>query len=156
MPLPTTSIRSVLFTSCLFALITACSHNVSAEKNELWHIEYTVSGGIAGIIQGLSIAHDGKYRVHDKKRKFTKSLTASPEQISLIRAQIELLSNNSNSQPLKTPFRRRCADCITQQVLINYKNSKFSHKSRRDLPQNPSYKVLLKILSSMLKQGLAR
>ena len=149
------SLRPIFCSLCLSVALTACSQADTVEQADAWQIDYKISGGIAGIVQGLSIGHDGHYRVYDQKRRLQRQQLARPEQISDLAEQIRRIANGSHSQQANETPRNRCADCITQQLVIDYKGDKFSHKSRPGRPPSAGYHVLLKQLSTLLKQGLA-
>lgn len=136
-------------------LLSACSAAKSTDNAENWHIRYTISGGIAGIKQELNIQQDGHYRVYDKKRGIGKDLIAGPVQLSRLHEQIERIASTANSQQAPLITQRRCADCLTQSVAIDYKDSRISYKSTNGLPKNLKFNVLLNVLSALLKQGLA-
>lgn len=149
------SFRNINLVAALCAILAACVNNTAPEKAAHWYVEYKVSGGFAGKIQGLDIGHDGHYRVYDRKRRLVRKRLATPEQLATLSEQIALLAAKPKTRQEKTRPRRPCADCITRHVEIRYGNRHFSHKYRPGMKQNAAYSVILNLLSKMLKRGLA-
>ena len=138
------------FATLLLLTLIACSTPVIQED---WRVEYRVSGGITGKMQGLILSANGQYTVFDKRRNIEKQLVATEQQLNTISKHVTKLIENERSELSNRVVRTRkhCADCITSQLILHH------HSKNRPISvaHSPAYGVILGILSKMLLQGLA-
>ena len=126
-----------------------------AEKPKSWVIEYSVSGGFAGIHHQLTLSKDGRLTVTNQKTMKHVELQASQEQLAKITGILEQLNFSVDT---KTPSKLsgHCADCFQYSLTLTA-NSRKGAIILNDLSLNDSkYAVLIRLLSTMMDQALKK
>jgi hypothetical protein len=124
-----------------------------AEKQDVWKIEFTISGGFAGIHRHLTLNSIGKLTAADKKFKKHAEKQISQEQLTEIANTIEqpgFLVNEKEASALGG----KCADCFQYRLMLSVNDKKataiFNDLTLRD----SKYTALINLLSTMLEQAL--
>jgi hypothetical protein len=162
MKAPFKKILTPLFISFIILSIIPAACGASASKSDKeeylkktksWTIEYTVSGGFAGIHRQLTLNSSGKLTAADKKFKKHAEQQISKEQlmeIANILEQLDFLVNEKEASRLGG----KCADCFQHKLILivnGHKNiAEMDDISLRD----SKYTVLIKLLSQMLEQAV--
>jgi hypothetical protein len=143
-------ILSIMSASCASAG-TNSSH--SAERQEKWIIEYTISGGFAGIRRQLIINSSGYLTATDQKLKKDERQQISQNQLAEIINILEHLNYSLHTENA-SKLSGRCADCFIYTLSITAGDRK-GKITLNDLSlQGSKYNELIRLLSTMLEQAL--
>lgn len=124
-----------------------------AEKPMLWVIEYSISGGFAGIYHQLTLSKEGHLSATDQKTKKHVELQASKDQLAKITGILEQI-NFSVDANAPSKLSGRCADCFQYSLTLTA-NSRKGAVMLNDLSLNDSkYAALIRLLSTMMNQAL--
>ena len=119
-----------------------------------WRLEFSVSGGIDGRVQSLTVRADGHLLAQDQRRalRFERQLDdATRERLARL---VAAAPNTAGSAPGR-PLARPCPDCIQYQLDI----SADGRRQRvlldtRTLPASP-HGELVRVLTTLLRQSLS-
>lgn len=122
------------------------------EKSRAWMIEYSISGGFAGINRQLALSSSGLMTVTNEKIKKHIEYKASPEQLTEITNILEQLDFSAND---KSPsILSKCADCFRYSLSIK-KDDKKGGVVLDDISlQGSKYIQLIRLLSSLMDEAL--
>ncbi len=124
-----------------------------AEKPKSWIIEYTISGGFAGIHRHLTLNSSSQLTATDKKFKKLTEQQISQEQLMEIANILEQL-NFSINEKNASRLGGKCADCFQYSLTLTA-NSRKGAIILNDLSLNDSkYAALIRLLSTMMDQAL--
>jgi len=135
-------------------LLAACNDSISSQALRVWHIEYRVSGGLIGKMQGLDLAANGRGVVFDQRRGIRQDFIAPTSQVHTLSTEIDRLKNDPAPHRRKTGTGRKCADCITQHVRISFEQGDLAFNNRMGVAATPENTVIFKTLSQMLAHAL--
>ncbi len=144
-------ILSIMPASCTTA---GTNSSQKAEGKKLsWTIEYSISGGFAGIRRQLIINSSGHLTAKDQKLKKDVGQQISQKQLAEIINILEQL-NYSLDMENASKLSGRCADCFIYTLSITADDRK-EKITLNDLSlQGSKHSELIRLLSTMLDQAL--
>lgn len=128
-------------------LMSACGHTTEAQQAECrgpWTVNYSVSGGIAGISQHLTLDHTGTVVVTNRGQK--ASFTVAADRFARICHIVQ--QQNFDSLPTTIHQPSNIPDMINSSVTITY--------SGRVYELGPVSKALLAEIGPLMTEGIAR
>lgn len=134
----------------------AANNSISTERDNetsrTWMIEYSISGGFAGINRQLALSSNGLMTVTDEKIKKHIEHKVSQEQLKEISNILEQLDFSAHD---KSPsILSKCADCFRYSLSIK-KDDKKGGIVLDDLSlQGSKYIQLIRLLSSLMDESL--
>lgn len=145
--------------------LTACSlgepaasrgqdDNLVAASVRSWTVDYTLSGGFAGLMQRLSVTSGGKLVAVDNRsgRQVEKTL-AHPllQELDALLLQLE----SAPAAQSRPAIASRCADCIEYRLQAAINGEPYGYTARSGESMPPANAQLNSYLSSLLRQTLA-
>lgn len=124
-----------------------------AEKQKKWVIEYTISGGFAGIRRQLAINSSGHLTASDQKLRKNIEQQISQKQLAEI-VNILVQYNFSLSNDNISKLSNRCADCFVYTLNLTADGSKGKITVNDLSLKDSKYIALINLLSTMLEQAL--
>ena len=110
-------------------ILSACANNQSALPTQSqdcqtpleWKIEFTLSGGIAGLSRSLTISNSGNAIVQDLKKREIHESSLSIDEIEKI---AELLAKACPFENERSDIS--CADCLSYKLFISMNGGQYS------------------------------
>jgi hypothetical protein len=118
------------------------------------HVEYSMSGGLSGIRQSLTIHDSGLVEARNDKRGKTALGQLDPTHLAELRAAFNKI--NANPETIPQRLDARCADCFqhTIRAIIGGKHHRVDVNSMA-LQASP-YGEIVRFLSQILRETLFR
>lgn len=108
------SYKPVFYSCILLLLLSGC--NPLEQSSQDWSAALIVSGGIAGLIQEISIDQSGRAVLLDKRKKSETSEQLSSNELNRLASQLQALSGVTAS----VKRHRQCRDCIMYSLITTY------------------------------------
>ena len=154
---PVVSPKICLTLVCTFCAISACKVVETAAPFQATlggYIEYSLSGGLSGNRQSLTIDDTGLINARDDKRRKMARGQLDPARLAELRAAF--MKINENPGPAKQRSGARCADCYNYSVKATI-GGRLHHFDLNSLalPASP-YGEVVQSLSQILSETLSR
>ena len=144
---------AILFIMPVYCTAAGTSNSPSAEKQKKWVIEYTISGGFAGIRRQLTINSSGHLTATDQKLRKNIEQQISQKQLAEI-VNILVQYNFSLRNDSISKLSNRCADCFVYTLNLTEDGSKGKITVNDLSLKDSKYIALINLLSTMLDQAL--
>ena len=89
----------------------------------IWHATLTISGGIKGISQSLSVDQQGVAQFTDHLNKTYKSREISAESLKNL---TEMIKNYSSTNTTKVTKPTNCRDCFNYTIITKYDGEEYT------------------------------
>ena len=129
------------------------SGNIAEKQStESWEIEYTMSGGFAGIMRQLKLSSNGRLLASDLKKKIHMEQQAPAEQVAEIS---DLLHKIDLSRASRSRFDlyKKCADCFERELTVITEGQRHKLYIDDTALEDQEYVRLIKLLSSLMDQA---
>ena len=118
------------------------------------HVEYSMSGGFAGIRQSLTIQDTGQIEAHDEK--YGKVVRGQLDAARLARLRATLIKISANSETTSPRLGTGCTDCYQHTVKATFGDRRFQvYMNSMALQASPNGE-LVRTLSLILREVLSR
>ena len=137
-------------------LISACTPAATAGADGsaagLWEVDFSLSGGIAGMAKQMTISHDGRLVVEDLRRRSRTEKQLSVEQRRELHRRIEQAESapGTGNRSLS-----RCADCLQYRLTVRRPEGKPTVSESGAIEQQQSKSPeLIKFLTVILNETI--
>jgi hypothetical protein len=125
----------------------------AAQRTVAWEIEYTRSGGFAGIRQRLQVSSSGTLTAADLNRNISIEQRASSDQLSGIAGMLEKMDAGGMTERAPA-IRNVCRDCFQHALTVVIDGREYTQRlDDLSLPGSPAA-PLIGVLSSLLQRTL--